>query len=185
MGVIEDGTGEGLHAKVNASNELHVRARGVPRISEVTKNQEESYYLHSGFVNLTTTGSFSGIIYVKNNSAKDLCLQMVRTCGNQVQQWEWYRNPTAGTLISGGTAKTPQNLNFSANKDAAATVLAGSDGATVTDGTLAAHWINDVGHSSEMIDGAVMLGSGNSLALMCKPAAAGAVCVTILAWFEG
>jgi len=168
---------------VNAKGQAQTRSVTLPRITEATV-KGRAFYIHSGFVSLTSTGSFNGIAYIKNTSQLNMNVHSIRTCGEMVQQWELYRNPTTGTLISSGSAKIPQNLNFSSGGVFNGTVLAGADGYTITDGNLLAHWINPVGHSTEELQGSLILGPNNTMALQCKPASSGNVCIAILVDFE-
>ena len=180
---IESAGREGTGLLVNTKGQALTQSLIEPRVAEATIDGK-AFYLHSGFISLTTAAGFSGALFLRNDSQNKLSIHSIRTCGTVVQQWEMYRNPTAGTLISGGTAKTPQNLNFSSGGVFNGTVLAGVDGHTVTDGDLMAHWINDVGHSTELLQGAMLLGLNNTLALKCKPATNGEVCIAILASFR-
>ncbi len=180
--IIQDGTGNGYSAGVNAENKLLAQTESVSELATISKEKGEAYYLKSGFIALTTTASFSGIFYLKNASTdKEIAIHQLRTCGTVVQEWDLIKNPTAGTLISAGTASVIENVNTGSSKTLGATALDGADALTVTDGNNWAQWINGVGHSTAVLDGALILAPGDALALTCKPAAAGDVCVTIIA----
>ena len=145
--------------------------------------EEEAFIFGSDFVALTTTGSFSGIFYMKNTSEnKNFFVNSIRTCANVISEWELYKNPTTGTLISNATAGLKSNSNFSSAATFTGDVYKGADAYTVTDGTQIGSWINNVGHSLENLYGGILLGPGDSLAITCKPAGAGDVCVKIDGW---
>ena len=176
---ILDGTGRGYHSAVNSNNQLEVRAVSQSDLrfdSEVEKN---AFYAISGFVALTTTVSFSGIFYLQN-AGPSVHVHQLRTCGSVSAQWRLIKNPTTGTLISAGTSIPPQNINFTSPTQYDGSVLYGVDGSTIADGDALAQWINGVGHSNTLFDGAIILGNGDTMALEVQPAAAGDVCVSVL-----
>jgi len=184
---IKDGTGTGNLAKVNSDNELLVLADTVPHLASVSEGQKKAFYIRTDFVPLTSTGIFSGIVYVKNDTTTDeaIKIQQLRTCSNVVSQWKLIRNPTTGTLISTGTASQTYNLNTGGQDLTATTIKIGADSSTVTDGDLWATWQNGVGHSTGYLEGAIIIAAGDSFALTCKPAAAGDVCSSILITMNG
>jgi hypothetical protein len=181
---VVDGTGGGHSTKVDSTNRLHVKAANFSGLEVFSAELGESYYLISDFVTLTTTGSYNGMLYIKNTSNKNLHIAYVRTCGTQVQQWKLTKQPTTGTLISGASAANQENLNFTSGNSFGGLVYKGADATTITDGTLLAQWINGAGHSNTNMEGAIILGNGDSLALSCQPAVAGTFCVTVLAYYE-
>jgi hypothetical protein len=180
--IIKDGTVAGYEAKVNASNQLSVFAESATEFAQSSKVDGTAFYLRSGFVPLTTTASFSGIFYVKNNAtAKNVFFHSIRASGGMVQQWKLIRLPTTGTLISGGTPSPALNLNTGFATALDATVLAGADALTVTNGTDWSQWTTPAGASfSNQLSGALILAPGDALAMVVKPAAAGDVGVTML-----
>jgi len=172
----------GYVATVDEFEDLHTFST---QRTEAAKNTVDgnTFWLASGFVPLTTTGSFSGIFYVKNtHDTENLNIDFLRTCNFSPSQWQLYRNSTTGTLISGGTAITPGNANFGINTPLSSTVLGGADGDTITDGAIVAQWINGAGHSVQNFQGTIVLAPGNSLSLNCKPTVATTACVTAMAW---
>jgi len=181
VNVIKSGN-SGYTAEVDEFNDLHTFSTSRTE-SAVNTLLGNTYWTASGFISLTTTGSFSGIYYLKNtHQAREFHVEFLRTCGLAAAQWQLYRNPTTGTLISGGTAVTPGNAGFSEGGALTATVLGGADGDTVTDGAVIAQWINGAGHSVQEFKGSLVLGPGDSMALVCKPTAATTVCVTLMGW---
>jgi len=179
--VIKSGQ-DGNTAIVDDFKDLHTFAT-IRTESAVNTLEGNTFWTASGFISLTTTGSFSGIYYLKNTHlTKEFHVEFLRTCGLAAAEWKLYRNPTTGTLISGGTDVVPGNANFSSGGVLTATVKGGADAQTVTDGNVIAQWINGAGHSVQEFKGSMVLGPGDSLALTCKPESAADVCVTLMGW---
>jgi hypothetical protein len=170
---------------VSDEHRLLVDAVSFAGIEHVSEVEEQGYYLASDFIDLTTTTSFNGVFYVKNNSDTELHIFNFRTCGTVTQQWKLIKNPTAGTLISDANPGTNENLNFKSTNTLTADVYGASGNAkTVTNGKQTAQLINNAGHSIHELQGSIILGKGNSLAMTCKPGAAGIVCVSLLCYLE-
>jgi len=178
--VIKDGTGKGFQASVNPNNRLRTHAEVLELLPAVSLRDGKAFFYHTDFVALTTTGSFSSLVYLKNTSTTPLAIMKVRTCGTAYCQWRLLKNPTGGTLISAGTATTPVALNFSSPEDFEGTALVGVDGHTTSGHTVLGTWINGgPGHSVEEFSGALILGQGDSIAMEVKPSAAATVCSSI------
>jgi len=148
----------------------------------------DGYWIHSHFVPLTTTASYSGILYLKNDHPDDeVHIGILRTCGTGTGylQWQIHKNPTTGTLISAGTAITPVNAKFLSNNTMNATAIKGVDGATITDGTIMGTWTDGTpGHSTTDLGGTIIVGPGDSVAIDVKPSVATEVCTTWQVWTE-
>lgn len=144
------------------------------------------YMFSSGeFTSITTTGTETGVFYLKNTSTtKNLFLHSIRTCGDVAQKVTFYKNPTGGTLVTDETAAQSTNLNFTSSNSADAVVYKGADGKTVTGGTWLGQHINHIGHSSVNTGDALVLGRNDSLAVAFEVASAGDVCVAIEGYFE-
>jgi len=178
--VIKDGTGKGFSASVNSNNRLRTHAETLELLPAVSLRDGKAFMYKTDFVALTTTGSFSGLVYIQNSSTTPLAVMAIRTCGTAYCQWRILKNPTGGTLISGGTASTPLAMNFTSAEDFEGTALVGADTNTVTGATVLGTWINGgPGHSVEEFSGALILGQGDSVALEVQPSAAATVCSTI------
>jgi hypothetical protein len=78
------------------------------------------------------------------------------------------RNPTAGTLISSGTAFDSVNRDFGSANTLEATLLKGAEGLTVTDGTDVIQSIF-TGPGRYVLPVDLLLRPGNSLAIACTP----------------
>jgi hypothetical protein len=166
--ILKDGVGKGFYAKVDSTNRLHVDASQLPR-SSVAAFDGNAYNINTGTINLTGTTN-SGLLYVKNTGEKTIVIAsfiylLGNTDGSGDTLVQVIRNPTAGTLISGGSEITPVNRNFNTSKTAAATVLKGSHGSTVTDGTVVIESIfSGVGRQVVNV-GAVILNKNNTIAI--------------------
>lgn len=146
----------------------------------------DSFVIPTEFISLTTTASYTGLLYLTNTSTThNIHIERLRTSSTVGALWYTVKNPTAGTLISAGTAVTPVSYNFSSGKTLTGTAKKGVDAQTVTDGTWMEQWQTNVYDAKErQYDGAIVLGAGNSFALMCKPSAAATVGATLSVWME-
>src|SRR6056300_1234810 len=139
--IIEDGTGTGNKAKVNEQNRVETFSIIESRIADISNRDGKSYILTSDFVALTTTGSFNGMLYLKNTSTeRDLYIDRVRVCGTgtsmNAMQCRFVKNPTTGTLISDANAGISVASILGSNEEFTGINYAASgDGKTVTDGT--------------------------------------------------
>jgi len=188
---IQDGTGSGARAKVNKEGRLTVDAVTDKHITHEAKDDGEAYVLASGFIDLTTTGSFNGLMYIKNlSSDKHFHIQRLRVCGGATGsvQFKILKNASTGTLISDANAAYSTNSNFASGNEleGRCTVLGASgDGKTVTDGEYFTQFIQKTaGHSIQEYDGIIMLHKNHSLAIVAKPSAAMTVCVEVLGYYE-
>lgn len=181
---ISDGTGTGRQAKVDSENKLETSSITTNLFTHTSEIKGQSYLVVSDFISLTTTGSFNGILYIKNTSTtQNLHIQSIRTCSTETAsvQQRLIKNPTTGTLISDANAGGKVNANFSSNNIFPGNVYAASgDGKTVTDGTNFTQFINrSPGHSIQEYTGAIVLGPSDSIALTAKPSAATTFCAEI------
>lgn len=146
----------------------------------------DSFTIPTDFVALTTTASFTGMLYLTNTSVThNIHIERLRSSSTVGALWQVIKNPTAGTLISAGTAVTPVSYNFSSGRTLTGTAKKGVDAQTVTDGTLMEQWQTGIYDAKDrQYDGAIIIGAGNSLAILCKPSAAATVGVTLSIWVE-
>lgn len=184
--IIEDGTGKGYKSKVDVNNRLAVESTATPVIAEVSIRDGQSYVFASGdFITISTTGTETGVFYLKNTSTtKLLKIYSIRSCATVINKWKIYKNSNAGTLITDQVAGSKNNLNISSSNVPDATVYKGSDGKTVSGGAMLEHWINDVGHSTEIFDGSLILGTNDSVELSVELDSAGEVCCRMIAYYE-
>lgn len=188
---IEDGKGTGYKVEITKEQKISCDASITSHLAHESKTYGESFVIASGFISLTTTGSFNGLLYVKNTtSEKNFHVEKVRICssGSGYMQIEVKKNPTTGTLISDANAATTNALNFGSSKvlSGRADVYAASgDGKTVTDGSDLSQYINmSPGHSHQDYEGALILHNGDSIAISCKPSVSTEICIELLGFFE-
>jgi len=112
----------------------------------------------------------------------------VRVCttGSGYVQARLYKNPTTGTLITGGTAVTVVNTNFgSGTAPFDGSAIKGADSLTITDGTIMENWTQSApGNDNQNFQGAIILGPGNSIGLEVKPSAVGDICTAWQVYVE-
>lgn len=171
MYIIQDGTGSGDKAKVTADNELKsfasVRDEALSNALKGT-----GYVASTSFIDLTITGSYNGILYIKNTLDKDIyvgALIFTSTVGSN--KWKVIRNATAGTLISSAVAADQNPALLGLNRTLNASIYKGADGYTVTDGDEYAAFIANTTHGGTMARFSV-ISPGSSIAWVCKPSAA-------------
>ena len=182
---IGDGTGTGFEAKVDKNHRLHAMSL-IEEPLENLGHQGRAFWVTTDFINITTTASYSGVLYLKNtNTDKRIHLSILRNASTVNALWRMLKNPTTGTLITGGTAVIPENAYFTSTSSANAVAIKGANALTLTDGSLilqaptAAYipFISDV-------KGGIILGPGNSVALEVKPTATADIGVGWAFWEE-
>jgi hypothetical protein len=188
---IVNGVGNQNRAKVNKNNRLETFSITESRMADISLRSGEAFLITSDFVSLTTTGSFSGMLYIKNtDSSKNLFIDKVRICGTgtsmQNMQSKFFKNPTTGTLISDQNDGIVVPANLGSAESFPGTVYAASgDGKTVTDGTQFSQFtIHLPGHTIQEYDGALIVPGGSSLAIAVKPSAATEACIEVQCWLE-
>src|SRR5210317_1734856 len=158
MESIIDGTGSSYQAKVDNKNRLSTFAISEGKIGDASKDGD-SFVLASDFISLTTTASFNALMYIKNDSNKDLLIQTIRSCSDATGtlQFRLLRNPTAGTIVSDANVADQLAANFGSNREFEGLAYSASaDGKTFTDGDDFTQYINrSPGHSIEDYRGAV------------------------------
>lgn len=187
--IIEDGTGSGNKAKVDAENRLYTLA--------VTDSQAvnaaidgRGYNLNSGALALTTAADHA-ILYVKNNDTQGrvyfvesliVGLGAVTGGGSVAGQIEInaVKNVTTGTIVSDATAAaTNSNTNFGSSATFTANVYSGGQGKTATNGTNHALIYAQAG-SRSVAPLALAIPVGQSIAITVNPnIAAGSIDVYV------
>lgn len=143
MTFIEDGSGNWYIAKVDSDNALHTDATTTSK-SDFEMERGNAYNFNTGTVTLTSD-SKSALMYMKNIGSLDIVITwffylLWNTTGGTAASdilVQVEKNPTGGTLISGGTAATPVNRNFGFSDNANVTALVWAEASTVTWGTVA------------------------------------------------
>lgn len=182
------GQGKGPGAAVT-NNMLHTMAVNCPVVANTSKTGY-TFLIASDFISLTTTGSFNGLIYIKNEDTnRNLFIDKVRTCSDATGtvQVRKILNPTAGTLISDANSadQLSANAGLSGVGFNGKAYAASGDGKTVTDGSNWTQYINkSPGHSIQEYSGAIIIPNGQSMAIVAKPSVATTICVEVQCWFE-
>ncbi len=192
--ILEDGTGSGSKAKVNNHNQLYVEAVTRTEISEVSQGEGEAYVVATGFISVTTTAGYSGLLYIKNTDSegRDMFIEHIRLCGtfsgamdaNDVQ-CKVIKNPSTGTLISGASAAYSENANFGSANTFHGLAYKGADSTTVTDGSWFTQFTTHLpGHTIADYNDAIILPKNKSIAFLVKPSVATEVCMEVNVHFK-
>jgi len=192
--ILEDGTGSGNKAKVNDHNQLYTSAVIRTEISEVSLDEGEAYVLATGFISITTTAGFSGILYIKNTDSqgRDMFIEHIRLCGTLSGTMDMHdiqckviKNPTTGTLISGASAGYSENSNFGSANSFHGICYKGADSTTVTDGSWFTQFTTHIpGHTIADYNDAIILPKNKSVAFLVKPTIASEVCMEVNVHFK-
>jgi len=172
--VIKDGTGTGNTAKVDDKNRLSTMS--VVQSGGVSAALDGDLYNINTEIIILTSSNLSGLLYIKNTNLVPWVLDRVfynagnSTGGTGDFLAEVVANPTTGTLISAGTDITPHNLNFGSNEILAATTKKGSEGSTITDGTVRVSTIIPTSGTRVLIAfDAIIMPAGSSAAIQITP----------------
>lgn len=135
--ILQDGR-SGRTATVDSNNRLTTfsSVQGEETTEAINGN---TYIATTSFISLTSANE-SGLLYFKNTDTVPWIMSRIfinTGTSNGTGHWIFKakKSTTSGTLISGGSALTPQNLNFGSARELTATVLEGVEGSTTTDGT--------------------------------------------------
>jgi hypothetical protein len=188
--MILDGTGNGIRAKVSQEKRLFVSGEDFTG-SLIATLSGFTFSFASGAITLTSANT-SALLYVKNNYDIGLIIESVRfqafdsTGGaGGIPTWTLLKNPTAGTIISGGTAASPSNANFGSNNTVDVTLMRGAEGLTFTDGVVHANIFGDKIPGRVTIENAEFcVPRGSSVGLRVTPPA-GNTLWTVSAGFRG
>lgn len=175
---------------VNSSGRALVESTSSSKMKSISGASGEAFIIASDFIALTSTGSFNGLVYIKNNTGKDLHIENIRTCSTAsgTMQIRLIKNPTTGTLISDANAADQLSSNYGESTTFASFGLAYSasgNGKTVTDGSQSSQFINSSpGHSNQGYEGGLILTNGSSFAVTCKPSVSTTICLEIQCYFD-
>lgn len=188
---IIDGTGKGYRAAVNKNKRLETFSITESRLADISLREGRSFLLTSDFISLTTTGSFNGMLYIKNtDTSKLVFIDKIRVCGTGTSmnsmQTKFYKNPTTGTLISDANAGISVAANLGSEELFPGLVYSASaDGKTITDGTQFSQFtIHLPGHTIQEYQGTVIIPGGSALGIAVKPGAATEACIEVQCWVE-
>ena len=142
------------------------------------------FIINTGIIALTTTGSYSGLLYIKNLASSDLFIHLIELNGTQMAQWQTIKTPTTGTLISGGTAIVGYNANIASGVSLNATLLKGADALTVTDGTAILDNITSIGTTPNSFRDTLIIPVNKTIAWTVKPSAAGNFSIVAIVYYD-
>jgi len=141
MEQIQDGTGRGYSAKVDANNRIHTDTVSTPR-EQNAASAGNSFNVNTGIITLTNASTKNAVMYLKNNEDSDLVVVLMlfqtgaSTGGSGNILVDVIRNPTTGTIVSGATSvEINQNKNFGSSRTLDATAYVGATGLTFTNGS--------------------------------------------------
>lgn len=181
---IEDGTGKGFTQKVNANNRAYVNAVSTSESLSAT-NVGNAYNINTGNINIGSSTSGTGILYLKNNEDQDLVIGDfavgLGTSGGlthtSTPQITLIRNPTTGSTIASQLAVAMnQNRNFSSSKTLTADVYAGSNTWNFTNGDDIAMF-NQTSNGRLFASISFQLGKGDTIGLAIQPNIVGAAII--------
>jgi hypothetical protein len=194
MIVIKDGTGSGNQLKVNYKNHLEADVVAQTRIADISVRTGQAYTIASGFISLTTTASYSGVLWIKNTDTegRDMFIEHIRVCGTgagtmsmEAVQCVVYRNPTTGTLISGASSAYKTNNNFGSANEFNGIAYKGADANTITNGDWFTQFTTHIpGHSIIDFNDSIVLPKNSSIGFALKPTVACEICMEVNVHFE-
>jgi len=170
---IKDGTGRGTSAEVTESYKL-MTLSVTEAISAHHAFEETAFNINTGNITLTSANA-SSVLYLKNNDDADMVIESFiynlgsSTGGSGFTQVQVERNPTSGTVISGGTSFDAVNRNFGSAKTLTATSKKGAEGSTSSGGTVCLDSIFPSAGRNVISVGAIILPRGASLAVKVTP----------------
>lgn len=166
----------GRTAEVDSNNKL-LTSSTVSSAATFAAMNGDAYSINSGDITLTSANA-SALLILTNIDDRDWVFTRVflnaaaSTSGTGDWLAEIIANGTAGTLISAGTAKAPQNLNYGSSKVLAATTLTGVEGSTLTDGVVKSNFlIPAVGTRNLISFDSVIVPPTTSIAIRITPPA--------------
>jgi hypothetical protein len=173
---IEDGKGKGRLAGVNLNNQLEVFAITETELDKSVLSGDR-YNVNTGYVTLNSTTE-SALLHIKNNEDDELVVTALiynlgqSTGGSGSCRVSVYRNPTSGTIVSGGDVVSANaNMNFGSNKTLVGDYFKGAQSLTTTGGTFAIGSLVNAGSRAVVALGAVNLPKGTSLSVTITPPA--------------
>ena len=176
MARIEDGTGQGYAVGVSATNRLLTSSESIPSLAVASATRADAFVVNTAVASATglitglVAGTESGVLYVSSTSAFPLSIGGFFASNTGVGVWKLYKDVTGGTLISGGTAVTPSQLNVSSSKPfTGSAIRASASGQTVTGGTVVALGYVAAGFAELPLAGALILGQAKTIALTFTP----------------
>lgn len=168
---IEDGTGNGQFAKVDAEKRLHTHAFGVTMI-EAAALKGESFTVGTGLIELADT-SDSAIFYIKNNSDDDFFIYEQNiligpSTGGAIDlaTITFHGLITGGTIVSDDINTPAVNARIQSSNILVADTLVGGQGKTIISGS-------QVSFATQTVTarGPIVLPSGQTIGISIQPPA--------------
>ena len=135
--IIEDGTGSGKKAKVNADNKVEVSAITLSEYEEAALDGR-AFNINTEIIALTGTGE-SAVLYVKNNEAQPISIQgffigvgTLSGTSSESILVQAFAIPTGGTIVDNASAITIANRDLGSTKTFSIDAYKGVDGDTLT-----------------------------------------------------
>lgn len=175
---IEDGTGKGKLAGVDDNNRLQTDSTTTTSLSVTSKRDGNAYTVGTdGVVSFSfSSGTDNAILYCKNNEDKDLFVDVCVVSQDQPGVYKYFKNPTAGTLVSSGTSTVPVNFNFGSSNVADLDVIKlDQAGREFSDGDLITYSRNPAGLQPLDFLGTVVVPKGSSFGITFDPDSTGTV----------
>lgn len=169
---VEDGTGKGYLVRVDKNNRAHTQSLTQTAASNAAAENNDAYKFSSGIVNITTTGSFSGLLYIKNTDTRRFVISAIRVSCDDKSQWRLVKNPTGGTLITNAVAANENNTTFNGTKVFSGDSYKGVNGDTITGGLNFDQVVGISGPYHDWSEGSIVLGKDNTIAIEVKPSVA-------------
>lgn len=170
---IKDGS-SGNIAKVDTNKRVHTAGIALTQL-EASALAEGYYNWNTGVINLTSSDSASGIIYLKNTSDDNLVIKLhlmlmgESTGGAGDCLVQTYKNiGDASTLVSGALAMDMDGVNFhtsGADKPSTITSYKGVEGATLVGGTKTVATLKQNGAPEARILTNILIGKNENIAI--------------------
>jgi len=135
--IIKDGSGAGYGLKVDKNNRAHTLSTTISE-SVDSSTGGKAYNINTGLISITGDAT---LVYIKNNEDVDLIIEAIALGSfegishSDDPYITLVRNPTAGDLITDGTAvDMNQNRNFGSSSTLTADVYKGKVSGTLTGG---------------------------------------------------
>lgn len=185
--IIQDGHGTAAKAKVSKSGRVSTAALTLPA-EQLASRQGNGFNVNTGQITLTSANK-SALVYIKNTNVVALNLIIPAfiymfgpsTGGTGMVLVQVERGPTAGTLVSGGTSFDAVNRHFGSTKSLTATVLKGSEGSTLTGGTVIFESLVSPSSRNVVTVGAVILPPNSTVGITVTPQASNTSMLVMLA----
>lgn len=189
--------GAGVNGEVAlVSKKGHLLVNSVVESTMAYESEQNGngFIIATGFIPLTTTGSFNGVLYLKNTDTKNrpFHIEHLRVCASLAAagsslQVQLKRDVSTGTLISDANNAIKSNINDdSGNTFNGDAYTASTDGKTITNGVDFTQFSNAApGHSIQDYEGAISISKNRTLSIEIKPSVAMTVCIELLGYFKG